>query len=476
MAIPPNVGRCREWLPDLTESHPAHALMGKVNQRNRMPKTKFAEPIADTLMPTRSFEETLFEALVDDPGGARGLTAAQARVEPANFLRHAASLSMSKIADGLIDPKLVLSWLLAHLGASAVFIGLLVPIREAGALLPQLFTAPRVQAMPRRKWAWVIGSVGQGAAAAGIVLAALTLTGAIAGAVICAFLAVLAVARSICSVSYNEILGKTVGQSRRGAATGLSSSLGAGAVVIFALVLMSGLVDRATLVLVAIALAAMLWLGAGLIFSTLWEEHAPGEPGAAALGQLNLLRADPQLRRFIWARGLLTATALAPPYIVLLGAQAGHGTFDRLGALVLASSIASLLSSWIWGRMADRSSRKVLMLSGLAATVALLAAVVLDLAGASGTIWALPLVLFVLMIAYHGVRQGRSIYLIDMAPKDSRAAYTAVSNTVIGVLLLGSGLFGALASLAGAKVTLMIFAAMSLAAIRVTKGLDEYAD
>ncbi|WP_345741679.1 hypothetical protein [Roseovarius nanhaiticus] len=94
-------------------------------------------------------------------------------------------------------------------------------------------------------------------------------------------------------------------------------------------------------------------------------------------------------------------------------------------------------------------------------------------AGMAGTIWALPLVLFVLMIAYHGVRQGRVIYLVDMAPHDRRAAYTAVSNTVIGVALLGSGLFGALASLAGPQVTLLIFAAMALASIMVTNSLHE---
>lgn len=424
-------------------------------------------------MTTPDFEETLFEALVDSTDGAGGLSDAQAEREPGNFLRHAGSLSMSKIADGLIDPKLVLSWLLDHLGASAFFVGLLVPIREAGALLPQLLTAPHVQAMDRRKWAWVAGSIGQGAAAAGIVLAAWALTGAAAGATICALLAVLAVSRSICSVSYSDVLGKTVGQSRRGAATGTATSLGAGAVVIFALVLMSGLVDRATLVVVAIALAALLWLGAGLLFSTLWEEAAPGAAETPAFGQLSILRRDPQLRRFIWARGLLTSTALAPPYIVLLGAQAGQGSFDRLGALVLASSIASLLSSWVWGRMADRSSRRVLIVSALAGAVALLSAVALDRLGLAGTIWALPLVLFVLMIAYHGVRQGRVIYLVDMAPEDSRAAYTAVSNTVIGLLLLGSGLFGALASLAGPHATLLIFAAMALASIIVTKDLEE---
>ncbi|WP_099827501.1 MFS transporter [Oceaniglobus indicus] len=419
------------------------------------------------------FEQTLFEALVDDTDTPGDLSDAQATHEPGNFLRHAGSLSMSKIADGLIDPKLVLSWLLDHLGASAFFVGLLVPIREAGALLPQLFTAAHVQAMDRRKWAWVGGSIGQGAAAAGIVLAALTLTGTAAGAVICGLLAVLAVSRSVCSVSYSDVLGKTVGQSRRGAATGTATSLGAAAVVIFALLLMSGLIDRTTLVLVAIALAALLWLGAGLLFSTLWEEAAPGAGETPAFAQLALLRRDPQLRRFIYARGLLTSTALAPPYIVLLGSQAGQGGFDRLGALVLASSIASLLSSWIWGRLADRSSRRVLIVSALAGALALVSAVAMDLIGLSGTIWALPLVLFVLMIAYHGVRQGRVIYLVDMAPKDNRAAYTAVSNTVIGLLLLGSGLFGALASLAGPHVTLTIFAAMALASIIVTRGLDE---
>ena len=425
-------------------------------------------------MADTSFEETLFEALTDESDSPGDLTDAARAHEAGSFLRHAGSLSMTKIADGLIDPKLVLSWLLTHLGASSLFVGLLVPIREAGALLPQLFAAPRVHAMARRKWAWVAGSVGQGAAAAGIVLAALTLSGAAAGTAICALLAVLAVSRSICSVSYKDILGKTVGKGRRGSAKGLASSVGAGAVVLFALLLMSGWISRVGLVIGAVSLAAILWGCAALLFSTLHEDPAPGEAGqGATLGQLSLLREDPQLTRFILARGLLTATALAPPYLVLLGAQAGQGTFDRLGALVLASSVAAFLSSYIWGRIADRSSRKVLILSGLVGGVALAGAVALDLAGLSGTIWALPLVLFTLMLAYHGVRQGRSTYLVDMAPEDRRAAYTAVSNTVIGIVLLGSGLFGALASIAGAVVTLTAFAAMSLAAVWVASGLDE---
>ena len=56
---------------------------------------------------------------------------------------------------------------------------------------------------------------------------------------------------------------------------------------------------------------------------------------------------------------------------------------------------------------------------------------------------------------------------------DRRAAYTAVSNSVIGLLLLASGAFGALAATLGPAVTLAVFAGMSLAAALVATGLAE---
>jgi hypothetical protein len=209
--------------------------------------------------------EALFEALTDtsDDGG---LDSKASKAEPGNFLRHAASLSMTKTADGLIDPKLVLSWLLQTIGASSFWIGLLVPVREAGALLPQLFTAARIDALPRRKWAWIWGSAVQGTAAAGLALAAINLEGRAAGIVFVALIAVLALARSVCSVSYKDILGKTVGRTRRGTATGLANSVASVAVIAFALLLMSGFVERYDLVIGGLCLAAKLWLAAPRMF------------------------------------------------------------------------------------------------------------------------------------------------------------------------------------------------------------------
>ena len=116
-----------------------------------------------------------FETLSGAEGDAQDLSPHAQEAEAPNALRHIASLTMTKVADGLIDPKLMLSWLLTALGAPAVYAGALVPIREAGALLPQIVMAGWVQAMARRKWAWVAGSAGQGVFAALIVLAALSL-------------------------------------------------------------------------------------------------------------------------------------------------------------------------------------------------------------------------------------------------------------------------------------------------------------
>ncbi len=401
----------------------------------------------------------------DDRAGPKG--------EAGNFFRHALSLSMTKTGDGLIDPKLVLSWLLTNSGVPAVLIGLLVPIREAGALLPQIFISNRIMGWRQRKWAWAGGSIAQGLAVAAILAAALLLSGWALGLVVCAALAVFAVARSFCSVSYKDVLGRTVGESRRGTVTGLGGSVASGGVIMFGAVLLSGVAERQVVVYGALGLAALLWLGAGAVFSGMDEPEAkPARPQANPLRQFGLLRENPQLLRFVLARGCLVATALAPPYLILMAGREGGG-FQHLGLLLFASAGASFLSSYIWGRLSDRSSRRVLMLAGVIAGIVLLVAAGAGWAGMVGTLWVLPSLLFVLMVAYHGVRNARSTYLVDMAPEEARAAYTAVANTMIGIVLLGGGIFGLIASSLGAAVVVAGFGLLSFAGTAVAAGLDE---
>ncbi|WP_417603014.1 MFS transporter [Primorskyibacter flagellatus] len=408
-------------------------------------------------------EGAIFQALT-------GSKAKAGQRDARNGLRHMAALSMTKVADGLIDPKLVLSWLLNAIGAPAYLTGLLVPIREAGALLPQLALAGWVRRMKYRKWAWIAGSAGQGVSAAGIALAALTLQGAAAGLVICGLLAVLAVSRACASVSYKDVLGKTVAKTRRGAVTGVAGSASAVGVVVFALLLMSGWLQSVSALAVAVGLAACLWLGAALLFSTL-KEDASEDRDAPAI-DLSPLREDAQFRRYILVRGALTATALAPPYLVLLSGGDGSA-LGKLGALVLASAAASFVSSYVWGRLSDRSSRWVLALCGFGGALAIGAAPLAAWAGVAQHQFVIPAILFTLMLAYHGVRQGRSTYLVDMSPEDERSTYAALANTVIGVLLLISGALGGGLSVLCPVAALCGFAALSAVGGMLALGLRE---
>jgi hypothetical protein len=429
---------------------------------------------------TRPAVQIAYDMLSSEDEGrvCRDISDTACRAQPDSFLRHALALGLNKSADGLVDPKLVLAWLMTHLGAPAAMIGFLVPLREAGALLPQLFTAARIRAMARRKWAWAGAACGQGLGAAIIALAALTSQGAAAGWLILLGLSVLAVSRSVASVAYKDVLGKTVAKGQRGTVTGLAGTWAAGVGLAFALVLIMLAEARFAIVTGALIAAALAWGLAGAVFMGLHEEPGQTEGGgngaAAALANLHYLRDDAGLARFIVALGLLTATALAPPWFVVLAA--GNDALQGLGALVLASALAALVSSYVWGRLADRSSRLVLVLTGLSGAASMGLALVFAALGLAGTFWAMPLALFGLMVAHQGVRLGRSTYIVDMAPPERRAIYTAIANTVIGVILLASGVFGALAALGGAELTLALFACMALGGAWVAYGLKELGD
>ncbi|MBT8472962.1 MAG: MFS transporter [Marinicaulis sp.] len=426
----------------------------------------------------KNWLDPAFEAIaIDDHGRVcKEIPESACQEEAGNFFTHVSALSLSKSADALIDPKLVLSWLLTHLGAPAAAIGLLVPVREAGALLPQLFTAAGLRRLPLRKFAWSAGAAAQGAASIAIAFVALTMTGAAAGWLILFLLALLAIARSICSVTYKDVLGKTIDKSRRGAATGLAGSTASVTAIVFALLLTSGIAPRETLAPIAIMIAGACWVAAAVFFLSLTEEKGAVDGGANAFSEavkhFNYLKSEPQLRRFILARGLLTATALAPPFMVAAASKQG-AAYSQLGLLVLASAAASLASSFIWGKLSDRSSRRVLFFASIGGACALAAAAVFGAAGNLGHSLALPIILFALMIAYQGVRLGRSTHLVDMATEETRGAYTALSNTVIGLLLLAGGIFGVIASIIGAAGVLGVMAIMCGLAAPIAYGLDD---
>jgi hypothetical protein len=397
--------------------------------------------------------------------------------EARNGLIHIVSLTFTKTADSLIDPKLVLSWLLNALGAPGAMIGALVPVREAGALLPQLALAQRVEATAKRKFFWSIGSAIQGVAAIGIATAALTLTGSFAGAAILFLLAALAVGRSASSISYKDALARTVAKRRRGAVTGFAASVASAVAFGVGILLASGFFIVAVGSLAAIVAAAgVVFLVAAFLFTTLNEpgERVETDGNVSIASLVDPLLSDSQLRLFVVTRAALAVTALAPPFIVMLSAASGRTALDQLGPLVMASTSASVLASYVWGRLSDRSSRQTLMAAGALGAIVFLSigTVGLKIEGLGGILGSAAAI-FATQIAYEGVRAGRKLHLTDMAEDTFRARYTALSNTLIGLALLAGGLFGLAADHFGASPVILVFGVIAGCGALLASGLNE---
>ena len=401
----------------------------------------------------------------EDARACKDISDAACREVPKNFFLILGSLVLTKIGDLLISPKTVLAWLMGAVGAPSALVAWLVPIRESGSMLPQLAIGAWVRNHQKRAGFWVLGSVLQGICVIGMALAVWLLEGLPAGLAIIGLLILFSLSRGLCSVAMKDVQGKCIPKARRGRLTGLASTFAGTITAVLALLLFYDQ-DPGKLFYTLLLLAGgMLWLAAAALFANVEEDAGESGGGENALKQavasLALLRDDAPFRHFVITRALLLCSALSAPFFVLLAQQANPDAM-LLGAFLLASALASSLSATIWGYMADRSSRQVMILAAsLSSGISLIVGVgAWWMASLENVFWLIPLAYFVLSVAHAGVRVGRKTYLVDMAGGNKRTDYVSVSNTVIGALLLLFGAISAAASLVSTEAAIILLGLM----------------
>ncbi len=416
----------------------------------------------------------------DADSGAEGMSQEVQRDIARNGLRQIVATGLQSTGDQVVNAKTVLPWLLASVGAPGSLIGLLVPIRESGSMLPQALITPWVERHRLRKWIWVGGAAGQALATAAMALVAATASGVAAGVGILLSLAVFALSRSLTSLSSKDVLGRTVPKGQRGQINGITTVLsGAVAVTVGLGIRVLGGDDVAAGVLAALlGAAAVAWVVALAVYATIREPA--GEPSAARSGPgwaawaWSLLREDATFRRFVAVRTLLLVSALSPPFVVALAATRGGVGLGSLGPFVVAQGLANLLGGRIAGRLADRSSRQ-LMIGTAAAASAVIAAFLALLAvpGARNSEWLYPVVYLMLALTHTGVRVARKTYIVDMAEGDRRTEYVAVANTTMGVLLLAVGAVSSALAGLGNEAALGFLAVLGALGVAVGRTLPE---
>jgi hypothetical protein len=260
--------------------------------------------------------------------------------QPQNFMRHLWASLGNKLADELSSARLVLPWLMGVIGAPVWMVGLLVPIRESGALLPQVFVAGFIRLKPQRKWVWVAGGLLQALSALALALLALLGKGTLGGALVLASLVALSLARGLSSIATKDVMGKTIAKKRRGNLMGWSGSVAGAATLLAGGVLML-FEDRPG----QLALAILLGIAAlGWALNAFCAARIQESPGAIDGGEnawdslklgLSLLKEDRTFLHFNLARALLLSSALALPYIALLGQQQSGARDDPLQPFTL---------------------------------------------------------------------------------------------------------------------------------------------
>jgi hypothetical protein len=425
--------------------------------------------------------ERFHRALVDDDHAeVSDLAPDLAAAVPTNSVRQIGAHTLQKVGDLVVDAKTVLPWLLAAVGAPPSLVGLLVPIRDAGSMVPQLLLAPSVRRLAVRKWVWVGGALVQAGAVLAMAAVAATTTRTAAGIGILATLTAFSLARAASSFAAKDVRGRTLPKGMRGQITGLAT-VGTGIAAITIGLAMRALGGRdtppSTFAWLLVGGAAA-WVLAAVVYAGIRE--SPGEhdrdsrQGRALRTAVALLRDDAPFRRFVITRSLLLVSALSPPFVVALATRQGGAGLQGLAAFVISNGIASLVGGRFWGRTADRSSRVTMQwAAGLSALIVLAFVVAIQLEALAGLTMLYPATYLLLALAHTGARIGRKTYVVDLAEGNRRTDYVAVSNTAMGVILLATGALTAAVATLGEVVGLLLLAGLGVLGVIVAASLPE---
>lgn len=388
---------------------------------------------------------------------------------PRNYLLNIVNGSASKLAEQVASAKLAIPWLMGAMGAPALLVGLLLPLRQAGTLLPQLAVSGTIRSFPIRKWFWAGAALVQ-ALMLLVIVAASALPPTVAGVVMVTGLLIFSMARGVGSVAFQDVTGKTIPKGKRGKLLAARGMIG-GLLTIAAGILLkaySGASSGLQPVLILICCGAVLWVVAALAFAAVKE--VPGAVGGGrtplkeAAAGLALLRREVWFRRFLLVRTALLSVELSSPFYVLYAKAQFPSQGGVLGSIIIAAGLSAALSSPIWGRFADLSSRKVLTISGMLGALAGVSALGLGMLPADlRSPLGMAGVFMLLGFAEAGVLLGRKTYLIDRVDDRQRSTYVAFANSAIGIIALSFGGLGIIAQAFGIQWLIAAIAILGVA-------------
>jgi len=395
-----------------------------------------------------------------------------------------------QFAQALIDPPLVLTWFVSQLTSSNLLIGLVTPLGNAGWFLPQLLISARIQRMERKMPSYTRAAVTR--TAAWILLAATVWLMNDPCLLLVGFFVLYTIARmlaGLAGLTFFDVIAKTIPAQRRGGLfawrqfLGGALALGAGWIVKTALNHPALPFPRGHAFLFALYCVVMVL--AMTAFALIREP--PGTAVTKPVTMREQLRRAGQLlwkdrvfRRYMAARLALGLAGIALPFYGIWAKDVLRAPEGMVGVYLTTRIGAQLLFNFPWGQVSDRrGNRLVMQLTSLSnGATALLALTLVGLVGLlqpQGS-W-LPYLALPIFFLDGAARPGQvlagSNFLLELVPEAERPLYLGLSNTLMGITILVSGLGGLVADLSGFAGLFFVSLGLCLAGYVLATGLPE---
>ncbi len=374
-----------------------------------------------------------------------------------NFWCLALDFCLFGIAMSFIGPSTVVPGLLTELGASAFIIGFVSTLQRAGWLLPQLLAARYLANKPYKKPYVILPAAlcrPLFLVLAGVIWGLGARSAKLTIGLFLPLYALFWIGDGLSSLSWLDLLSKTVPPKRRGRLTGIGQTL-SGIFGFLAGIAVEWMLSEkgptfpnnyTSLFLIGFGLLALSFLSIFFIKEPIghsaenvprWRDFVP------QLG--NVLKRDRTFRRYIISRQFFNLNFLATPFYITHALETLRlpdqvvGRYTSIG--VVGAVLAALLFGWINERQGTKRAMGISTI--VTAAVPITAILIPHLSGNSHWLaWTYGIVFFVLNASASSMLPAWTAFVLELAPEIERPVYVGLTNTINGITTLFSTIGG----------------------------------
>ncbi len=428
---------------------------------------------------------------------ARGIGEAALEHADRNHVIAVIAGALGIVSQSFQHPELIIAGLIYALTESPMLVALVTLINKAGALGPQLVAGSILEHQVRRMPYFVVMTWLRAAAYTALLVALWMLSRQVETSSLIVFFAAYLVSSVIggtAHITHMDMVGRMIPSDRLGSFFGAKNALGNILAIVAGLVIIQpvlGALEVPVNYLLLTGIGAAVMIVDMTLFSRCREVDGPRATKKTSLAEslqrgFRWLKSDHNYRMYIWSRVGFRFNYLGLAFFIPYGTQRLGGRESAnlaiLGGIMVASmQISRVVTSALWGKMADRRGFRACLLAGgicfvIAPALALTAPMLPEVFSVDipGTPAALDLPLAVYLVALlaigaaiQGTALGGQYFLVSSAPPHRRPSYLGFANTITSPLTLlpiGGAVLAQVAGMSGLFILLCFTGFLSLGA------------